>query len=154
MAGDIIDMGRRLTLDLASKMPGSARFTAVGLIRAMLVLSMACLAASPLIAGDSYSLMRHTVSEAGGQGFSGGWLVRTGLVLVLMQEHIMLRIMLNWLCRCRPSGDRAKHGQSHRKQEYFIHGILQTCDAFHLDGQVQLIIGSWWYGRNAVWDMI
>lgn len=81
MAGEIFDLGKKLTLDLASKVPPLERFNAPATLRATLVLSMVCLAAAPLIAGDSYSFIRHTVSEAGGQGFSGAWLVRTGVVL-------------------------------------------------------------------------
>lgn len=50
-------------------------------IAAILFLSMLALAAAPMLVGDSYSLVDHTLSESGGQGVDGGWLFRTGVVL-------------------------------------------------------------------------
>lgn len=52
-------------------------FVILGLIAAATI----ALAAAPAPLDPSYDWMRHTLSEAGGQGVSGAWLTRTGFLL-------------------------------------------------------------------------
>lgn len=48
---------------------------------ALLLASALSSALAPLVLADSYDWVRHTTSEAGGQGVEGAWLARGGFVL-------------------------------------------------------------------------
>ncbi len=61
-----------------------------------LVASALSLALAPIVLADSYDWVRHTTSEAGGQGVRGAWLARAGFVLfglsvLLMAETVRTR---------------------------------------------------------------
>ncbi|WP_407317898.1 DUF998 domain-containing protein [Isoptericola halotolerans] len=49
---------------------------------ALLAASAACVALAPLAVPETYDLVRHSVSEAGGQEVPGAWVARTGFVLL------------------------------------------------------------------------
>ena len=46
-----------------------------------LVASVLLLALAPLAVADSYSIIDHTLSEAGGQGVDGAWVLRAGILI-------------------------------------------------------------------------
>lgn len=74
---DILDTERRRpNLIRLPDRTGLLRWSRVGLF-----LSMILLAVAPLVVDGSYSVVEHTLSEAGGQGVSGAWALRAGLVL-------------------------------------------------------------------------
>lgn len=62
-----------------------------------LAASALALASAPLVLDDSYDWVRHTTSEAGGQGVDGAWLARTGFVLFgLTVLFVARRARLRW----------------------------------------------------------
>jgi hypothetical protein len=49
--------------------------------RTGLVVSFLALALAPLAVGDSYSALDNTLSESGGQGVAGAWVLRSGVLI-------------------------------------------------------------------------
>ena len=71
--------------------------TVVRWSRATLFLGLLMLAAAPLFVGDSYSIVEHTLSESGGQGVDGAWVLRTGVLLTAVGVSVMsTRAELLW----------------------------------------------------------
>jgi hypothetical protein len=54
------------------------RIAAIGLLAG----SAVCITAAPWAVGDSYSMVRLTVSESAAQGLAGGWVTRLGFVML------------------------------------------------------------------------
>lgn len=54
------------------------RIAVIGLLAG----SAACISAAPWVVGDSYSMVRLTVSESAAQGLGGGWVTRLGFVML------------------------------------------------------------------------
>ncbi|MGD2043267.1 MAG: DUF998 domain-containing protein [Acidimicrobiia bacterium] len=61
-----------------------------------LILSVLMLAFAPLLVADSYSLIENTLSESGGQGVDGAWMLRTGVLLAAFAVFIMTTISPHW----------------------------------------------------------
>ncbi|PRZ02670.1 uncharacterized protein DUF998 [Isoptericola sp. CG 20/1183] len=51
-------------------------------VLALLAASAVCVALAPLAVPETYDVVRHSVSEAGGQEVPGAWVARTGFVLL------------------------------------------------------------------------
>lgn len=71
--------------------------------RAGLISSFLMLALAPIVVADSYSVVENTLSESGGQGVDGAWVLRTGVVLAAGSVLIMTTIS-NWGTTARISG--------------------------------------------------
>lgn len=57
-----------------------------------LILSFVMLALAPIAVADSYSVVENTLSESGGQGVDGAWVLRTGVLLAAVSVFIMSTI--------------------------------------------------------------
>ena len=72
--------------------PTSGGLTVVRLAQIGLVASIVLLVAAPLAIPPGYSVVDHTLSESGGQGVDGAWIMRSGVLLTSISVFALISV--------------------------------------------------------------
>lgn len=82
-------MEQRGTEDPSTRLGTLVASARIRIAQAGLVASIVLLALAPLAVADSYSVVEHTLSEAGGQGVEGAWVLRGGILATAVSVWLM-----------------------------------------------------------------